>query len=424
MLTQLALVPILIFYWGADKYGTWLTISAIPAYLTLSDFGFTFVAKNEMVMQVASNRRDDACVTFQSIYVLLLIVSPLLLGTAVGALWLTDFDISGPSGDVSMQDAKVAASLLMINVVLYQFALLVSAGIRSENRPATETAWATGSRLMDGIATIVTVAMGGSIVAVAAVSVLNRIAFNIAAYCWMRKHTNWLWLGYSKSRKSEVHRLLRPALSYMLMPISQALLIQGPILVLGFLGPPINVVIFSTSRTLARLGTAATNVLNNTFVTEYAARAGSGDQAAFHALLRLHIMISGFAVAFYSLTILIASPILMDAFTHGKVIVTYPFYLVLVLAVAAEMIWSALFTPISAVNHHRPVATWLVFLSTAALLICWALSKNLGPTGAALALLLANSAMIAVCVLVGRSGFFISNSGAQRPAIKNSPSDQ
>ena len=46
ILTQIASVPILIHAWGMDLYGEWITLSAIPAYLVLSDIGFTSIAGN------------------------------------------------------------------------------------------------------------------------------------------------------------------------------------------------------------------------------------------------------------------------------------------------------------------------------------------------------------------------------------------
>ena len=76
---QLALVPLLLHAWGTRVYGSWLLLSAIPFYLTFSDFGFTFIAKNELVMAVAAGRREAALRTFQSIFALLCIAMPVLL---------------------------------------------------------------------------------------------------------------------------------------------------------------------------------------------------------------------------------------------------------------------------------------------------------------------------------------------------------
>ncbi len=80
---QLALVPVLLRAWGTSLYGAWLVLSAVPFYLSFSDFGLTFVAKNAMVMAVAGGRRDEALRIFHTVFALLCaLLPPLLMGSA------------------------------------------------------------------------------------------------------------------------------------------------------------------------------------------------------------------------------------------------------------------------------------------------------------------------------------------------------
>jgi O-antigen/teichoic acid export membrane protein len=418
---QLALVPLLLHSWGAERYGIWLLLSAIPTYLTLSDFGFTFIAKNEMVMQVAADRRDDARRTFQSIFILLAIATPILLIAAIAAVWLVDVPRLLSLGSFPVNEARIVLMLLLANILLYQFQLLVSAGIRCENRAAAESSWAASARVGEGAAIAAIALAGGSLVAVAVATVVNRLLFNIASYSWMRRRTPWLALGAASADRAEIRRLLHPALGYMLMPLSQALLIQGPVLVLGALAGPLQVVVFSTSRTLARVGTAATNMLNNTVVTEYSARAGVGDEAGFARLFRLHLAISAAAIAVYSGAILLLDAPLMHIFTHGKVTIVEPFFAIMVGAVAAEMLWTAMFTPISAINRHVAVTHWLLGTSMVGLGLCWLLAHRQGLAGAAIALLAVHGAMIGICMLVGRAGRIGGGGARPVPAVPAEP---
>ena len=403
MAVQLALVPLLLHSWGTERYGVWLLLSAIPTYLTLSDFGFTFIAKNEMVMQVAAGQRDAARRTFQSVFALLSIAAPGFLLIVLAGVWSIDVGQLIPLGGVSLSEARSTLALLLSNILFYQFSLLVSAGIRCENRAASESIWAASARLGEGVAIGVVALTGGSLFAVAASSIVNRAVFNLIGYLWMRRNTAWLRLGYADAQRTEIWRLLHPALGYMLMPISQALVIQGPVLLLGAAGP-LEVVIFSTSRTLARVGTAVTNMLNNTLVAEYSARAGHDDEAGFARLFRLHLSVSAFAIAVYSAVTLALGHWLIRIFTHGKVTLVEPFFAIMVAAVAAEMLWTAMFTPISAINRHIRVTYWLLGVSVIGVMLCWLLVYHVGLAGAALALLGVHGAMIVVCLLVGRAG--------------------
>ena len=73
---------------------------------------------------------------------------------------------------------------------------------------------------------------------------------------------------------------------------------------------------------------------------------------------------------------------MLPLLTHDAVRVVQPFFLIVVFGVAAEMIWSALFTPIAAVNRHRGVTLGFVAVAgEAALALCHVLVGALGLTG-------------------------------------------
>jgi O-antigen/teichoic acid export membrane protein len=414
---QLLLVPLLLHAWGTERYGVWLLLSAIPTYLTLSDFGFTFIAKNEMVMQVAAGRREEARRTFHSVFAMLSVVGPALLVIVLSTVWLVDLSKLLSLGSYPTENARIVLALLLFNVIGYQFALLVGAGIRCENRAALESSWAASARIGEGLLMAVAALAGGGLLSVALAATINRAAFIFGSYRSMRRHTPWLALGYSAVDRTEIKRLFRPALGYMLMPISQALLIQGPVLVLGALSGPVEVVVLSTSRTLARLGTAATNMLNNTLIAEYSARAGRGDRTGFARLFNWHIGASAVAIAPYGGAILLISRPLMRVFTHGKVPIVEPFFAILVGSVAAEMLWTAMFTPVSAINRHVRVTNWLFCASGVGLVLCWLLASRLGLTGAALALLAVHGTMIIICATIGKAGRIGDGDSAVAPTL-------
>ena len=402
ILIQLALVPVLIHAWGTTLYGTWLLLSAVPFYLTFSDFGFTFIAKNEMVMAVANGNRPAALRTFQSVLVMLSIAIPVVFLVMAGPPFLLDL-----SGLLSLHgypnsQARLVFAALVANVALYQYTLLLSGGIRAENRPATEASLAATSRLSEGAVIAVVALSGTSLLVVALAVLLNRVVFLTITYLWMRRVSPWIRLGWHEARLSEIRRLFHPALAYMFMPVAQALMIQGPVLIIGHVLNPAAVVVFSTSRTLARLGTAATNLLTNAFVTEYAACAGQNDIAKFSKLFRGHLALCAVAVVGYAVSLLVLDDRLMRVFTHGKVAIVEPFFALIVGGVAAEMVWTTLFTAISAVNRHQAVTYSYFALSLFGIVVCYPLVQHFGIEGAGLFVLGVNVLIIPLNLVVGR----------------------
>jgi hypothetical protein len=67
VIVQLVGAPILLHAWGAQLYGEWLVLSAIPAYLSMSDLGFSQSAGYDMTALVARNDRAGALAVFQSL---------------------------------------------------------------------------------------------------------------------------------------------------------------------------------------------------------------------------------------------------------------------------------------------------------------------------------------------------------------------
>ena len=60
VIVRLAEVPLLLSFWGAQLYGEWLMVAAIPAYLSVCDGGFAGAACREMSIRCGSGDRNIA----------------------------------------------------------------------------------------------------------------------------------------------------------------------------------------------------------------------------------------------------------------------------------------------------------------------------------------------------------------------------
>ena len=76
---RLAEIPLLLSFWGAQGYGEWLMITALPTALALSDGGLTKTAQRQMTMQIAGQNEEGAIATYQSTWITLLLVSVVML---------------------------------------------------------------------------------------------------------------------------------------------------------------------------------------------------------------------------------------------------------------------------------------------------------------------------------------------------------
>ena len=85
---QLAGVPILLHAWGAQLYGEWLILAAIPAYLSMTDLGFSQSAGNDMTARMARGDEAGTLAVFQSLSVLVYGVAIAGLLISAIALWV------------------------------------------------------------------------------------------------------------------------------------------------------------------------------------------------------------------------------------------------------------------------------------------------------------------------------------------------
>lgn len=399
---QLLQVPFLLSAWGADRYGGWLVLYAVPSYLTLSDFGFTLVAKNSMVMHAASSDHAGVLRVYHSVFALLLVAAAVIIaacGLGIEAVTLTQAFALGPLTETA---AKLTILFLVGSVVVNQFLLLLCAGVRAAGRPAAEVTWGASSRLLEGVATV-GVALLTTRIELAALAVLvMRVACTLALWIWLRSTAPDIPLGLKAARLAEIRRMANPSFSYMLLGLAQALAIQGPIVLLGAVATAQETVLFSTSRTLARMGTSAANLVNYSFAPEYSRLHGQGNTSAFARLKRIHVAIGIAGILAYCLGLWALGPYVMELWTHGHVAVVYPFFALLNAAVAAEMWWGCLFTPIAAINRHVRLSYLFVGLTAVCAVLAYGWALSAGATGIAAALLLLHGGMSVLVLVFGR----------------------
>lgn len=395
---QIALVPVLLHAWGTERYGVWLVLSAIPTYLTFSDFGFTYIAKNEMTMRVAEGDRHAALVTYHSVFVLLNIAALCVGLLAFAAIFGVRLGAIFTLGEVTETEAKLVLSFLALNVIFYQYFMLFSAGARAVGRAATEVAWAATTRLSGGVATGIAAMYGADLAIVAAVGLVNSLLFGAAFHLWLRGIAPWLTLGWSLSSRKEVKRLFNPSVSYMFVSIAWAMMIQGPVVVLGLIAQPQQVVVFSTSRTLARLGTSVMSLFNSAVWPEYSRLFGLKDIVRFTQILRLNLTLAGAGTAIFIPVTILAGNIVLTYWTKGEVAVEQPFFTLLVVSVAAEMIWTTLFVPLAAINRHITISYVFAVSSMVGVAGCYGLGVPYGLPGTAAALLAVHVVMIGVVI--------------------------
>ena len=399
LLIRLAEVPLLLGFWGAQLYGEWLMIAAIPAYLAIADGGFTDAAVREIAMRGGGGDRRGALTTFQSAWMLLLGVSVPALALVAGAVqllpleqWLGFQRIDG--------DAVAAVVILMTLHVLALFQdNLIVGGHWCVNRHPLATVLGTPTLLMEFLAVAATVALGGTPVAAAAALLGGRLCGLALNFVILRRRVPWLRHGWSEARLAEIRRLIRPAFASLAFPLGNALNIQGLRLLVGIMLGPATVAAFVTLRTLSRLAQLPRIITSQLVEPEMATAHGRGDAPLVRRLLLRSCQLGAWGSAAAAALLAVAGAALYEPWTTGDIPLHWPAYSLLLLATLPDGLWYTALNVMYATNRHgRAALRFSLIYGVAALALAALAAPLFGLTGVCAAILLIELAMVAAVV--------------------------
>jgi O-antigen/teichoic acid export membrane protein len=189
----------------------------------------------------------------------------------------------------------------------------------------------------------------------------------------------------------------------MLLPIAQALVLQGMALVVGAAAGRAAVPAFAAARTLSRVGMQLCWVVSTPLMPEFSSASARGDRLRMATILLATLMVSCLLVMPYALGFMALGGRAMALWTHGTIAAPAG----LVAAMGATILFGGIWYPVSnlllACNRHARYTTWYVVLALASLPSGYLLTRLMGVTGAALTMALLDLAMLAVVAVAGRA---------------------
>ncbi len=366
VIVQLAGVPILLHTWGVQLYGEWLILFAIPAYLSMTDLGFTQSAANDMTARVARGDRAGTLAVFQSLGVLVYGMAGLgMVLTAAVVPWLPLADWL----NFQAMDTRTAQWVLWLLAAQVLVALpdgVTHAGFRAGGEYALHFGLHGIVRLLQFAGVWITALAGGGPLAAAGVFMGVRVLATAAfAVLVVRRH-RWLRYGRATASAAELRRLLRPALANIAIPLAQALNIQGMVMVVGVVLGPVAVVVFSTLRTLTRLAIQLVTTVAHAVEPELAAAHGAGNRQLQRRLF-IHGLRGGLWLALLAAVALaLFGGRILEFWTHGRVVMDGALFGWLLASAVASVVWYGSLSMLKAANQHLHAAAVYVLAAAAA----------------------------------------------------------
>ena len=155
ILISLLVVPATINYINSERYGIWLTLSSIIAWLSYFDFGFAHGFRNRFAEAIAKGKHDLARKYVSTTYaVLALIFTTVMIATSIVNNYISWSGILNVDQGLNLELRGVFQILIIffcINIVAEVFSTMLTAS----QRPAVSAAIKTAGHFMSLIAILI-----------------------------------------------------------------------------------------------------------------------------------------------------------------------------------------------------------------------------------------------------------------------------
>lgn len=391
---QLLMIPVLVHGWGLAVYGQWLVISAIPVFLGASDLGFGIAAGNRLIGEIARDERDEARNTFQSAFVTVQALAFTVLAVALATCLLLPSWVFEVRDGIDAGTMRTTAVILMLyGVAALNWALFGAIAKAMGNFHLSAAIEAT-SKLAEGGAVIGIVALGGTPLE-AAIGFLAMRLLGIASHVALAFHlVSWLRPGIAWLSSQRIQELLRPAIAAMVLPLSQAAFLQGTVMVVGAAGGAAMVPIYSSVRTVSRVGFQLAVTLSAPLMPEYAVAHGTGNEtrkAGIAGALAIANMIIGPACA---IGLALFGSWLFDLWTGGAIQPPPTMLVYTAIGLGLTIVWQPLSDLLLSINRHEGYSYTYLACALGTIPLSYAMVRTHGVTGAAMANLVLEVTML------------------------------
>ena len=365
VIVQLAGVPILLHAWGAQLYGEWLILSAIPVYLSLTNMGLSQAAANDISAKIARGENTDAAKILQGLAWFLAIAIAIALCCVIFVVFLAAHYRLINLQEISSPVADRIIILLSFEILISIADGLNDAGFRSNGQYAFYTIAFFSTILAQQIAIWLTAIYGyGPLNAAAAFALVRICSFPAITFYLFIRNPN-LKTPIKLSNLKKIKHLHMPAIANFLMPVAQALSLQGMIILIGGTLGGIAVASFAAMRLLTRSVMRVGALIAHSVEPEEARAYGVNNMKLLRRLYFSSQTLSIWIALIGSVALYIVGPKFYEVWTQNRLVYDSAAYRLLILSSFSGVFWYGGLHLMKACNLH--VRSAVIFLVASAI---------------------------------------------------------
>ena len=389
---QLISLPVFTAHWGLAGYGTWLILFTIPSSLGLADLGLSSAGGNTMTTAATRGEFARARAIYASLRLITLLTGAAIAGAVMVVLLVVrPHALDFAQGATGGRAAETAWLLLG-----YGFLSLVKASPIAASRAVDAYASTIGITqsivLAEAVCAMATAMLGYGPTAVAWAYFLARLAGTLVLHRYVVSRADWLRRVPWQLDRAELRELFAPAMAALVLPVANAVTIQGAVVVIGAISGPAAVPAFTAVRTLSRTALQFAFRLNFATMPRYTVLAASDDRAGMDRLVLLNLVTTALLVIPAAVVILALGQPFIAIWTHRLVHPSFPLLALMVAAMLLNAAWVPLSNLIMSINHHAGFSYFFLVSGALAIGIGALLQARIGTIGMVCALVLQEAA--------------------------------
>jgi O-antigen/teichoic acid export membrane protein len=379
---HLVIVPFFISSWGIQRYGEWLTLSAVPTALTLTNFGLATAASNSFVLAYGRGDLPGAARAMRS--GIFLVSAVVLLGLLVGGLALFLFSSTGTLDHLSVPPATAISVILILGVgtLIGFFSPLNEAwfrAVRSNHKIIHFTSFSTVVTILILIGLLLA---GKGLIWIAGAQLGVTIITVIALHIHGSRLIPEVRTGNVAIDRQELKVFFKKGFAFMMSPTRQVINIQGTLFVTRiFLGAEA-VAMLGTLRTIANSVAQLYNAISTAIYPELQLAIANSRAEDARRIYRFAIGISVSTGVVGCALLAVAGPTLYHIWTAGKLDPPALAWVLLIATIFFNSLWWTAATTFPASNQPERPAVVGIFAASIGVGVSALLLTPMGISGA------------------------------------------
>jgi O-antigen/teichoic acid export membrane protein len=388
LLLNLVLVPVFFSHWSIRKYGEWLALSSVVAYLAALDSGMQMAAVNRLTQLYALGKFEDYRRIQHAAMVFYIFMAA--IGTAL--LFAITFMLPVPRllgiREIPIQEVRLCLIFLGLQVVWSIPLGLVTAIYRSTGRVATAQWIGNARQVISGFGTFVILLLGRGPREIALYQLLVLLA--IAAGCLVDVNLRFpnLRLGVQGFTWKGLRELFAPSFMFFLIMVGNVISIQGPPVLISSLLGGVAVAEFVTCRSLISYGKQITSILTNSAWTDLTRMEAMEHTDRLHIFHRLFVGVTCAVSIGFNVLMAVEGFHIVKIWSGGKIIASTSLLVALSVFALLQTNWQTVSFVCVSSNRHSRVSLCTVLSSAVGIALMSVGLRHFGLVAVPLAMIL------------------------------------